>query len=124
MGKKYDPTSPREIRRLKKLFAIPEAWAVAVAIHEDEDADCAGQSVTIPPYQRALIDLWPEVIERVSADFPDETLKSVLYHEFGEMVASMYSMYLPDKIRRSPEVMAMRDGIAEHIRRIVEGLEL
>jgi len=116
--------SSREIKRLKKLFKIPEEMEIVVKIDNKINKDVCATTEFEPCYRRACITIYTKAISDVAKTFQSETIKAVLYHEFGEIVALECIRGVKPESRKDDDFMIqIRDWYAERISKIVLDLE-
>lgn len=114
----------REVARLKKLFMLADDWEIAVEIDTAKNPRGYTGITHFLDNRRAHVVLHPEAIKDVAKRFPSETLRSVLYHEFGEIVAAEAVEHtIPRRKQDTDEMMVLRDWLAERMARIVMAIE-
>ncbi len=115
MSKDYDPTTVKEIERVKALFGLRD-WEIEVQVVKDA-GEHAGDTLAQPEYRRACIRLYADVIAKNKQDFPKDSIKQTLFHEFGEIVATSY-LHPFEEFDPGAERDKERDSLADHIGRI------
>ena len=117
-----DSASPEDVARYKELFGFRD-WDIVVSLSDDPDSEDSGRCFTDPQYQRARIILYPEVILRKAKEYPSETLKAVMFHEFSEVLVSEFSLILTKKQRETPAFTEFCDALADKIGRLLLTLD-
>lgn len=116
--------SQKEIKRLKKVFKIPEDMEIVINIDKDSTSEVCAITEFEPHYRRASITLFKKSIDEVAKTYPSETIQSVLYHEFGEIVAlECIRGVKPEHKKDQTFMLKIRDWYAERLSKIVLDLE-
>lgn len=106
-----------KIDALKGVYRIGD-WTIH-AKRTRGDGTKLGQTIFSSAYKKAIIVLHPNEIYKERRTFPDENIRSVLHHEFAEIVMGAHEDVLPDKITASPAFIKYKDMLAEHWAKIV-----
>jgi len=110
-----------ELERLQNIMHLKD-WNITVSEVYDE-ADACGKAFIRRDYKEAKITLYPDMIDATSRHFPNETELGVIRHELGEIVVDGYMSVLPEEWQDDPRMIMFCDCVADHISRIVKGLD-
>ena len=106
----YNPTRPREISRVKKLFNVQD-YDVRVTI--DRRGNRVAGLLAMSGYKEAHITLFSKAIAESYEDF-SESMRKVFYHEMAELAVASHLSCLAESSRDTKQMMEYRDEIAEH----------